>query len=193
MSYTTLYRVTGAGNIVSHEEYRNSYRGAMLIWTNLFPLAEKEFAQAKRIAHILGGDHGAPMPTSDEDARAVWALFRDPKVPREIRIVLGSTLDHVVLMHRDVPEFIKAVKVYGASYSSGHLLAMIDAMAKPPANTLAWCWNQTSVGETWSPPSGKARVNIFKHYDGIAWDLIAATNSFDSKKENPDAARDSTL
>jgi hypothetical protein len=149
-------------------------------------LCEKEFAKAQRIARVLGGDVQAPIPGSMEEARAVWDLFKKPAIPRDIRIVLGSTFDRVVLMHEDDQEFIKAVKAYSAVYPAGHLLGMADAMLKPPANTLGWCWNQTSVGSAWRPPSGKSRANLIRDYKGVAWNLMDAVRDVD-KQGAPDA------
>ena len=80
MSRTELYIIDKKGNIVFFEEFGNSHRGAALLWSNL----------CKR---YLDDEYYWLNKESDK----LWQLDADKRIPRELRILLVSTYDHMII------------------------------------------------------------------------------------------------
>ena len=144
MSYTELYHITPTGQIRSAAEFRNSHRGAMLVWSNLWQVYCKD-----RIDTYTNTQHWTPsFPVNDEDYDAIWALYKNEDIPKHIRAVLGSTFDFVVLDKKDAERFYNDVLEYAEMFAAGSLIKQAQTILRLSKNKiLGFCWNQTSVSE----------------------------------------------
>lgn len=127
MSYTELYQVTLDGDVTSHSEYQNAYRGAMLVWDTM----------AKR--------YGLSFFT---DSQKVWDLYKDIRVSFDLRIVMASTFDNVMVKCENLPRLINAIGTFGHVFGdAGNLELQIEALKElqQSGDCFAVCWNQTSV------------------------------------------------
>lgn len=168
MSCTTLYGVTKKGKLIEVAEFKNSHRGAMMVWVGLY----RNFCdETKR-----QWEESINIPTREEHFKAIWALFRNPEIPREYRIVLGATFDHVILEQSKINEFIQAVRIFAEDYPVGHLLRQCDALSnfEKSKRYVGFAWNQTSVGETW-PNAYKRGFSAFDE----GWYLFSECEKYD--------------
>lgn len=78
------------------EEYHNSYKGAFLLWEELW---NKFFS-----------DESFPYLPSDERLEKLWRLDQDPRLSRDLKILLCSTFDHFLIKRENIPRFIEAIK-----------------------------------------------------------------------------------
>lgn len=140
MSCTELYFVDQAGDVWLHSEYRNSFRGAMLVWTSM---------SERYLGHEPEYDHGLMNAM-----RPVWDLFQNTHVPVEMRIVLGTTFDKVMVKKENFPRLINAFRAFERIIGDGgNLVLQIPALEElyQEGDCVAVCWNQTSVNcGTWS-------------------------------------------
>ena len=158
MSCTELFIVTNKGSCIGYEDYRNSHRGAAMVWNNLYKEFCGDYIKAKNAQQGWAQE----FPLSLEDNRQVWKLFKDEKIPRDIRIVLGSTFDYVILKQENFEDFHKAVEVYAEWFPCGTLLQQAnDIVSLKRRKILGVCWNQTSVCSMWYG-RGNRHYNIFK-------------------------------
>lgn len=140
MSRTELYIVKKEGNLELFKEFGNSHRGAALLWSNL---CEKYFNNRT-------GWLSADLSKSDKMRGKLWKLDHDPRVPRELRILLISTFDHMLIRKENFEKFIIACEeVYQKDYleEMGHfkiyptiLLEILNYV-----DCIGIGWNQTSV------------------------------------------------
>ena len=168
MSYTEMFIVKNLGVVVPHAEFKNSHRGAMMIWVNLFNVyCPDQVKEAKERYHM----EGKIYPYNDEDYKAVWALAKNIIVPKHNRIVLAATFDYAILEREHFQDYIEAVETYAQDYPQvGHLLLQCKEIAKlQKRKIIGVCWNQTSVSaDMWW--TEHRRFNINK--DGHGWMLF---------------------
>lgn len=147
MSRTELYFVDQAGDVWLHSEYQNSWRGAMLVW----------MAMAR---HYLGGEPGFNIGGLSKSLQPVWDLFKDTRLPVEMRIVLGSTFDKVMVRKENLPRLITAIRAFERiTGDGGNLVLQIPAFEALylEDDCTAVCWNQTSVCHSpWEIPDDSA-------------------------------------
>ena len=149
MSYTELYQVLLDGDIVFYSEYHNSWRGAFFVWNCM----SKKY---------LGRDAGF------EELQQVWDLHENEKIPLELRIVLASTFDNVMVKRRNIPFLINSIHVFSTFFGSDNNVArQIPNLENLylDDDTFAVCWNQTST--CFSPwiirtPEGNRKYNVFR-------------------------------
>lgn len=128
-------------------DIRNSWRGAMAVWNTLEDRYLPPFMPewAKRIG--TPGDTYHRMASSNpDDAKAIWALWKDERLSETDRICLASTFDWVIVLRKDVPELLKAFREFKGETS---LPEQADAIEKgfEDKEIVAVGWNQTSVSE----------------------------------------------
>lgn len=144
MSYTELYYVTPSGQVKLSYEFKNSWLGAMLVWTQLYKRYFPERVQA--MARLL--DLQEPGPITEEDYQCVWNLGRDPRLSHAERIVLRSTFDGCILERPQFAQFHLNVLEYAATYQAGSLIAQAEQICRlRRKKILGVCWNQTSVSD----------------------------------------------
>ena len=133
MSYTEMYKVNSDGTVHHAAEFRNSFRGAFLVW--------KQMGE-----RYLGIDAGKAI-AYNESMQEVWNLWKSPDVPLHHRIVMMSTFDHVMVRRENLPRLIAAIEKYALSFDPGTLLQQAHKLQElaQDESVLAVCWNQTSV------------------------------------------------
>lgn len=152
MSYSELFVVDESGNVRPVCEFRNANRGAMLWWDWIA---------------VKYGITDAPfrlLTSGDEAMERLWALASAPEVDvdPDIRIVLATTFDRVVVKRSDLGRVVRAFENFASAIrhpvgssikddpgDPGHApemaraLALIEAVAAPGLRGV--CWNQMSV------------------------------------------------
>jgi hypothetical protein len=139
-------------NTVEHiGETRNSWRGAMAIWT----LLEKKHLP-KYIPDWAMGVAGEYSRTSamgqekDSPMKSVWDLFHSPKLTKSERIVMGSTFDNVLAKVESIDQVLQAFREFEGNTSLKEQADIIEQAIKKDPEIVAIGWNQTSVnGDTW--------------------------------------------
>lgn len=132
MSYTELYKVPAQGEIVEYAEFRNSYRGAWLVWDQM----GKQYCGGVSISNM----------------QPVWDLAKSDRVPIDYRIVMASTFDNVMVRRENLPRLVQAIEEYAKTFEAGTLLEQADKLKElaQDDSCFAVCWNQTSVNcDTW--------------------------------------------
>ncbi len=136
MSRTELYIVKKEGNLELFKEFGNSHRGAALLWDNL----------AKKYFNTSYGR----MMWDDKEMEKIWRLDQDPKVPKELKILLISTFDHMLIKKENFEKFIIACEeVYQQDYleEMGHFKKYPSVLLEilKYIDCIGIGWNRTSV------------------------------------------------
>lgn len=136
MSRTELYIVKEDGELFIYKEFSNSHRGAALLWDNL-------------IKKYLNSSYGKLM-FSDKEMDKLWRLDRDLNIPRELRVLLISTFDKMLIKKENLPLFIEAInKTINKKHfeETGHFKDYPEAMNEilKMKDVVAIAWNQTSI------------------------------------------------
>jgi hypothetical protein len=149
MSYTEIFGFKN-GKVAVQEEIKNSFRGAMAVWTIL----DKTYLPP----YYAKWDPTKPMSRAsamfDQDAmKEVWGLANDKKVPIDERLVMASTFDKVLVKHENLPKLIEAFRNFDEAYpeqsSIGEQADILQALYDDEEID-AVGWNQTSVnGDHW--------------------------------------------
>lgn len=134
MSYTELYKVCKDGHVESYAEFRNSHRGASLVWMQM------SRRYLGRDANLL-------------NMEPVWDLWRNQSVPLADRIVMASTFDNVMVRRTEFKRLCDAIAEYCQRIDGGTLPEQAQAITQllDDDDCIAVCWNQTSVNAdgTW--------------------------------------------
>lgn len=150
MSYTTLYSFKQDGEISEYAEYKNAWHGAMLVWNSMAERYNTPF-------NLIDG----------KSMKALWALAGDSKVPLHDRITLATTFDRYMVYASDFPRLVAAMKE-SAKWLPAH--CHINKQAADIEKimncfvSIAVCWNQTSVMDTWG--SGEYRNTYEEDING---------------------------
>jgi hypothetical protein len=134
MSSTTMYpiRTDGTVDFANAIEYRNSWLGFMMIWTD------------------IGKKHGREAGFLPGAMEAVWALAGDERVPEAERIVMAMTFDKVYIASVNFQRVIDAIGgCNGVLDPRCHAFAWASVLGgwqKNPAIRGA-CFQGTSVSE----------------------------------------------
>jgi hypothetical protein len=144
MSYTTLYYITPSGRVVDHAEFRNSWRSAHMVWSNLYKVYLPE--RIEKTKKEMGFEpHG---PVTDDDYKALWPLWKQNDIPKYNRAVLASTFDRVILEKEKFQQFFDDVLEYADQFAAGTLIKQAQKILElRKKNIIGVCWNQSSVSE----------------------------------------------
>jgi hypothetical protein len=149
MSYTEIYKFKKDGDAQCFAEVKNSWRGAMAVWSHV----EKRYLP-KFIPSWAFGDYSREYSrTSDMmggSIKEIWELASSDKVSEIDKIVLASTFDNVVVMKDDIPKLIEAFRTFEGETSLKEQADLIEDAYKNDDDLIAISWNQTSVnGDAW--------------------------------------------
>lgn len=136
MSYTELFGFDRKGNAYPQAEVENAWRGAMAIW------------------NIMEKRHLPPAPYSrlmnPVEAKKIWGLYADKRVPMHERIVLLSTMDKCLVKKEDFPRLIEAFRKFEGDTSLPEQADILETMMADD-DCIAVGWNQTTVSAShWS-------------------------------------------
>lgn len=146
MSYTELYGFTKDGNVECIGRVKNSFRGAIAIWSHL----EKKYLP-KYIPNWSSAedDYDYSRIHNISDRRAmqdIWDLIFKNEIPCIDRIVLGTTFDCIVVKKDKISKVIDAFIKFEGDTSLPEQAEILKAYSDNPDYT-AFAWNQTSVCE----------------------------------------------
>lgn len=134
MSYCTLYAAFEDGDITPHKDYRNSWRGAMAVWTYMverylrppkdsFWLSNQEFLTEK-----------------------LYPLASDLNIPFEDRVTMATTYDRVLVAQKDFKLLCQCMNDTGSRMpAQNHIVSQARDIAGLPKKCRAVGWRQTSV------------------------------------------------
>lgn len=177
MSYTEIYSFDKAGNAGQAGEVKNSWRGAMAIWSYLekkylppyipdyvkhcnwyrAEMTREEIIQRNgfepsRLSPSLSPDGENPM-------KEVWGLADNTDVPEHERIALFTTFDKCLVKKEDLPTVIAAFRKFEAETSLPEQADILETLFQNE-DCIAVGWNQTSVnGDTWGNAGGYDEEN----------------------------------
>jgi hypothetical protein len=129
-------------------EVKNSFRGAMAIWTYLedkylppyIPLGMKE-----KITRMIS------INKDEKETQKVWDLWKDNRLEENEKIVMLSTFDRVIVKRGNIDLLLKAFMLFKGDTNLKKQAEIIDKEIKNNKNIIAIAWNQTSVNSNpWS-------------------------------------------
>jgi hypothetical protein len=180
MSYTEIYSFGKDGNAYSYEDVKNAFRGAMAVWGFLEEKYLSDYRPSfvpvnipdSKIEQYLHYKPTRVSSASDDNAmKEIWALFRDERLLKEERIVLGTTFDNVLVKKENIQEVIDAFYKFEGETSLKEQADILKELIND-GDTIAIGWNQTSVCEGWTSKGlydeeneETATYNLFKQKD----------------------------
>lgn len=164
MSETIIFGF-GMNGICTREIYEahNSWRGAVAVWRAIEkkylppyrPPYVPAWIQDDEVEEFLGHETSRLFAPSDPDAmKDVWQIFGNESVPITDRIVLGTTLDNVLVRRENIQKVIEAFESFDKEHEGMTNLKEqavgLRAFYRDEDIT-AVGWNQTSVScDDWS-------------------------------------------
>lgn len=164
MSETIIYGFGIDGACTEDEvRIRNAFRGGIRIWQ----LLEKKYLPVYRPRYVpdyvpdgeieafLGHAPSRIFSISDQEPmRDIWSLFTAENVSETDKIVLGTTLDDVLVRRGNIQRVIEAFEAFDKEHEGDTSLKEqaegLRTFLEDP-NITAVGWNQTSVnGDDWS-------------------------------------------
>lgn len=162
MSYTEIFCFNKDGICCDEYAVKNAWLGAMAVWRIL----EEKYLPPYRPRYVPDGmsmqefemRFGYYKPSrlsitaaseKENPANEIWKLFDDANVNPNDRIVLGTTLDRVLVRRDEIEKVIHAFMAFGGETT---LKQQADILSKiiQDENISAVGWNQTSVNaDTW--------------------------------------------
>jgi hypothetical protein len=184
MSYTEIYKFNENGDAEFFENVPNAWRGAMQVWRSiekkyLPPLPQPSWMDDENYEK-RGYYRYQVSPDKDQHPlKPVWDLFKDERLTREERIVLGTTFDNIIVMKHNIPEVINAFEKFddivkdetsteGDTSLKEQAAILKNALADN--NLIAVAWNQMSIVESkWTPSDDDEKpyniINDMEHFD----------------------------
>lgn len=166
MSYCEVYWISSGGRVYHHDDAKNSWGGAMHIWSVLH---EK---------YLL-----TPFPMSSVSQK-FWSLTKSPSLTEEERVCLAITYDGAWIAKKDIPELIRCLEVF---WEQHHTITGYDGKVHEVHPTIpsicthlrdilvqhkrvkGVCFNHTSVNSNpWKginvshPKEGQRAWNVFE-------------------------------
>lgn len=141
MSTTEIYAIESNGDVVHRTDLRNSWGGAMAVWTSLSG------------RHLNGSD---PLGGMMDGFKSLFALLKTDKLERWEKLVLLTTCDNAVLRAENFMEVADAFERFHEEYRIANEGKVFHARAQAEllrelhreGDEHGWrgvCWNQTSV------------------------------------------------
>jgi hypothetical protein len=156
MSYTELFLVPERGEVYCVAEFKNAFRGAMMVWGQMG-------------SYYLA--LGSLELMLQDNMQRVWNLWKNDCVPLSDRIVMGATFDRVMVRRENIPRLVNAIRDYATRFDPGHLLDQVEKLLElaNDSECFAVCWNQTSVNaDAWyvqTDELDKYDDHIYRMYD----------------------------
>ncbi len=134
MSYTEIYLVKKNGDVEHYKDIKNSWRGAMFIWTEL-------------------GKFYNTQESFSFDFKETWKLYDNEKLEDFEKITLGTTFDNVIVGREKLIGVALAFDKFYEKYQGSSLkeqATILRDIYKKEEDCLGVCWNHTSVnGDMW--------------------------------------------
>ncbi len=154
MSCTEIFAFGKDGTILGGWDVKNSWRGAMAVWTTL---EKKYLPSLSKPLWVMPGDEerdywsrttmGMFNPEDPNGMKAIWDLYRDGSpLTRDELIVLGSTFDYALVEGSHIEDLCKAFRSFEGETSLSEQADAIEKLCMGEEIS-AIGWNQTSVSE----------------------------------------------
>lgn len=181
MSYTEIFTFNKDGLCCDEYDVKNAWHGAMAVWRIL----EEKYLPPYRPRYV---PEGMPMEEfenrfgykpsrlsitaaveKENPANQIWDLFENESISMDDRIVLGTTLDHVLVRRNEIEKIIHAFRAF---QGITNLKEQADILSKlmQDESISAVGWNQTSVNaDTWMN-AGPYEQDEFQPYNYLIQD-----------------------
>lgn len=161
MSYTEIFAFNKAGLCCEEYAIKNAFRGAMAVWS----IMEEKYLPTYRPRYVpdsmtmeefeqrFGYKPSRLSITSvsekENPMNEIWELFDNKSVSLDDRIVLGTTLDNVLVRRAEIGKVIDAFRNFDGETNLKEQADILAEIMKDK-NISAIGWNQTSVNaDTW--------------------------------------------
>jgi hypothetical protein len=165
MSCTEIYGFNKDGNAFLYGEVPNAWRGAMSVWKRMekrylpryvprWMKASWKYRDSMTDEEIIDAFDYLPSRLTSVDQEAageIWALFENDSVDIGDRVVLGTTLDNVLVRKNELDAVARAFEVFEEEpETSLPEQAVILRKMMEDEDIIAVGWNQTSVNaDSW--------------------------------------------
>lgn len=153
MSSVEIYGFKQDGDAKFYDEVENSWRGALKIWK----LLERKYLPPIEVKDYLKGMYERlgtiPSRTEsflpDDGLREIWDLIESEKVSESDKAVLYTTLDRSVVLKKDIPNVIAALRSFSDETNLSEQADILERIYMDP-EMMAVAWNQNSSNcESW--------------------------------------------
>ena len=175
MSCTEIYGFDKDGNAFLYDAVPNAWRGAMSVWKRMekrylpryiprWMKASWKYRESMTDEEIIDAFDYLPSRLTSVDREAtdeIWALFENDSVDIGDRVVLGTTLDNVLVRKNELDAVARAFEVFEEEpETSLPEQAVILRKMMEDENIIAVGWNQTSINaDSWESPSADEETN----------------------------------
>lgn len=161
MSSTEIFCFNKEGLCCQEYAIKNAWRGAMAVWRIMeeeyLPPYRPSYVPAEMPIHEFEQRFGfkpsrlsfTSATKKENPAKEIWNLFEDQGVAFNDRIVLGTTLDWVLVRTGEIEKVIHAFRNFSGETNLKEQAYILGEIIKDE-NISAIGWNQTSVNaDTW--------------------------------------------
>lgn len=196
MSYTTVYKIDSDGDVIEYQDIQNAHRITMLIWELIyikwFKLIENTIDKPTWLPEGEPVTFSILQVTGQMDA--FWPLYRNLTVPREHRLVLGSTYDYTTIKKKDFDEMINAYEKFlvdlqyceelGDFSGIKELIEVIKEL-KNDDDCQGMCMCISLISSHWEKYTEDGEYSAYNiNKDTRHWDLIEDTNAKEASRNN---------
>lgn len=166
MSCVEIYTVNEKGDVTEFGIARNSFGGAMHIWSIIAD---------KYMSNVTGGIGGLLLAISGNQCQQFWDLFNSGKLSERDNILFGSTFDHMICEIDQLNDLIEAFKSFHDDHPSFTLAEIIQVLKTVPKekDIRGICFNQTSVvSDMWTDMDDQENTipyNVDAHSDDVLY------------------------
>ena len=171
MSYTEIFTFNKDGLCCKEYAIKNAWSGAMAVWDIL----EEKYLPPYRPRYVPDGmsmqefeQRFGFKPSrlsisfaaeKENPATEIWKLFENETVSLNDKIVLGTTLDYVLVRSAEIGKVIDAFRNFDGETNLKEQADILAEIMKDE-NISAIGWNQTSVNaDTWMTAGGLSDNN----------------------------------
>lgn len=171
MSYTEIFTFNKDGLCCDEYDVNNAWRGAMAVWGIL----EEKYLPPYRPSYVPEGmsmeefeERFGYKPSrlsitaaaeKENPATEIWKLLENETVSLNDRIVLGTTLDRVLIRRDEIGKVIRAFRNFDGETNLKEQADILNEIMKNEEIS-AVGWNQTSVNvDTWMTGGGLSDNN----------------------------------
>ena len=189
MSQTEIYGFDQSGNAYFKAGIKNSWRGAMAIWSFLeekyLPPYIPDYIKATNWYYDgIGFDEVVEnlgyKPTrvtsplgKDNPLQEIWDLADSEELSLDEKIVLYTTFDSMLVKKEDLPRVIEAFNKFEGITSLKEQASVLTEMLEDE-NCIAVGWNQTSVNaKTWDNYADDEKTD-----DGVSYNCLTQDEHF---------------
>ena len=151
MSYTEIFKFDKNGNSHEFADVSNAYRGSMAVWNYLGGKYLGQGASAFNLEHM----------------KRIWNLANNTEVPREERIVLGTTFDKCLIRKEEIPVVVDAFRKFETETSLNEQADILEELCEEE-DCIAVGWHQNSIScDMWTDYNCLEQTDHFWLFDDL--------------------------